>query len=415
MADLEHDVPITPDSVFYVGSVSKQFVAFTLLLLEEQGRVSLEDDIRKYLPEFPDYGTPITIRHLIHHTSGIRDYLQLWVLSGRDYLDRVPVQAAYDLICRQKKLNFSPGEQHLYSNSCYFLIPLIVEKVTGQVFKDFAQEQIFDPLGMENSHFHSETSHIIPNRAVGYEQRVDRSFGSLAMRFALVGSGGLYTTVRDLAKWDANFYDNKLGLGNSEIIEKMYSNGYLKDGTELEYAFALVNGSYRGLRTVRHSGALGGYRAQLIRFPDQRFSVVVLSNLASIDPLELAYEMADLHLQEQLGEATVADDSVAESGEETRIESFDLSLTASELAEYAGVFFSEELRAGCTISVRNGKLMLKIDYSLERPLRVLDADRFGIDGSQIRFWRDATGRLRGFFLDSEGIEDLLFVKNPLGQ
>jgi CubicO group peptidase (beta-lactamase class C family) len=295
------------------------------------------------------------------------------------------------------------------------LIPLIVEKVTGQVFKDFAQEQIFDPLGMENSHFHSETSHIIPNRAVGYEQRVDRSFGSLAMRFALVGSGGLYTTVRDLAKWDANFYDNKLGLGNSEIIEKMYSNGYLKDGTELEYAFALVNGSYRGLRTVRHSGALGGYRAQLIRFPDQRFSVVVLSNLASIDPLELAYEMADLHLQEQLGEATVADDSVAESGEETRIESFDLSLTASELAEYAGVFFSEELRAGCTISVRNGKLMLKIDYSLERPLRVLDADRFGIDGSQIRFWRDATGRLRGFFLDSEGIEDLLFVKNPLGQ
>ncbi len=171
MADLEHDVPIEPDSVFYIGSVSKQFVAMTLLLLEEQERLSLDDDIRKYLPDFPDYGTTITIRHLIHHTSGIRDYLELWVLSGRDYLDRVPAQAAYDLICRQEKLNFQPGDRHLYSNSCYFLMPLIVERITGQSFKDFAREQILEPLGMDDTHFHSETKHVIQNRAVGYEQQ----------------------------------------------------------------------------------------------------------------------------------------------------------------------------------------------------------------------------------------------------
>lgn len=414
MADLEHDVPIGPDSVFYVGSVSKQFVAFALLLLEEQGRVSLDDHIRMYLPEFPDYGTPITIRNLIHHTSGIRDYLQLWLLSGRDYLDRVPVQAAYDLICRQEKLNFPPGEQHLYSNSCYFLIPLIVEKITGQSFKDFAQEQIFDPLGMENSHFHSETSHIIRNRAVGYEELGDGSFGNLAMRFALVGSGGLYTTVRDLAKWDANFYSNKLGLGRAELIEKMYSNGYLNDGTELVYAFALVNGSYRGLRTVRHSGALGGYRAQLLRLPDQRFSVVVLSNLASIDPLALAYETVDIYLKGELGEGVALGHSVADSGEENQSQSPDLSLTASELAEYEGRFFSTELLAGYTISVRNGEMILKIDYSSERSLRILDSDRFGMDGNQIRFRRDTNGILRGFVLDSEGIKDLWFAKTPLG-
>lgn len=299
MSDLEHGIPLQPDSVFYVGSVSKQFVAFSILLLEEEGNLSLDDDIRLYLPDFPDYGQTITLRHLLHHTSGLRDYLELWLLAGRDYLDKVPIEEAYELVKAQRTLNFMPGTRHLYSNSCYLLFPLIVEKVTGRKFKDFAKERIFDPLGMASTHFHDDNTHLIPGRAFAYRQNGDGTFGNLHMRFDLVGSGGLYSTVEDLAKWDANFYDNKLG-GGRPLIDRMLENGRLNDGSEVDYAAALVNGEYRGLRTVSHSGALGGYRAQLLRFPGERFSVAILCNLETSDPTGLAYKVADLYLEDEL-------------------------------------------------------------------------------------------------------------------
>ncbi len=300
MADLEHDIPITTESVFYVGSVSKQFVAASVLLLEEEGKLSLDDDIRKYLPEFPDYGVPITIRHLIHHTSGIKDYLTLWAQSGRSYLDYMDENEVYKMICAQEELNFMPGNEHSYSNSCYFLLWFIIERASGTTLKQYAHDKIFAPLGMNRSHFHDDYLHIIKDRAIGYALLEDGSFGNLYMRFDLVGSGGLYTTVEDLYKWDQNFYANKIGKSGQALIDTMLTNGRLKDGSEIKYAFALVNDEYRGAGVVRHTGSLGGYRAVITRFPDKRFSVIILSNLANFEPLDMSYKIADIILQKEL-------------------------------------------------------------------------------------------------------------------
>ena len=300
MADLEHNVPIAPDTVFYIGSTSKQFVAMCILLLEAEGKLSLDDDIRKYLPDFPIYDRPLTIRHLIHHTSGLRDDLALWSLAGRDILDSMPEDAVYEMLCRQKALNHTPGEQYVYSNSCYFLLSMIVKKASGESLREYADRHIFRPLQMTSSHFHDDNLYIIKNRAFGYTQNNDGKFGNLHMRFALVGSGGLYTSVNDLFKWDQNFYQNRLGQKDPGLIRKMYQNGKLNNGTELTYAFALQNGAYRGLRTVSHGGALAGYRAELLRFPDQHFSVIILSNLDRFDPSRLAYKVSDIYLENLL-------------------------------------------------------------------------------------------------------------------
>jgi len=194
----------------------------------------------------------------------------------------------------------------------------------------------------------------------------------------------------------------------------MYSNGRLNDGTEIDYAFALVNGSYRGLRTVQHSGALGGYRAQLLRFPDQRFSVIVLSNLAGVDPLSLALETAEIYLQQQLTEDAGPNEAVDEEGAQGATTNPDFSLGDTALDEYAGEFFSRELRTWYTMSAGNDEMLLKVDYSEERPLRALDLDHFGVDGIQIRFRRNTAGQITGFLLDSEGVKGIEFTRTSAG-
>ena len=300
MADLEHDVPIRPSSVFYIGSVSKQFVAACMLLLDEQGKIDLDADVRTYIPEFPDYGYKITIRHLIHHTSGVRDNLTLWELVGRSHLEEIPEEEIFDMICRQKELNFEPGTRYMYSNSCYFLMSIIVERASGLSLREYADKHIFQPLGMQNSIFGDNNRRIIRNRAFAYGKNSDGSFNSMLMRFDLVGSGGLYSTVEDLFLWDQNLYNNKIGNRGQAFVEDMLTNGKYKDGSEVDYAFALVNGEYKGLRTISHSGALGGYRAYFVQFPEQQFSVIILSNFENFLPQNLAQQVADIYLADQL-------------------------------------------------------------------------------------------------------------------
>lgn len=300
MADLEHDVPIRPSSVFYIGSVSKQFVAACMLLLDEQGKIDLDEDVRTYIPEFPDYGYKITIRNLIHHTSGVRDNLTLWNLVGRSHLEEIPEEEIFEMICRQKELNFEPGTRYMYSNSCYFLMSIIVKRASGLSLREYANKHIFQPLGMYNSIFGDNNRRIIRNRAFAYGKNPDGSFNSMLMRFDLVGSGGLYSTVEDLFLWDQNFYDNKVGKRGQAFIDDMLTNGKFKDGSEVDYASALVNGTYKGLKTISHSGALGGYRAFFTQFPEQKFSVIILSNLEVFQPQQLAEQVADIYLMDQL-------------------------------------------------------------------------------------------------------------------
>jgi CubicO group peptidase (beta-lactamase class C family) len=310
IADLEHDIDITPSSVFYIGSVSKQFVTFSVLLLEEQGKINLDDKIQKYLPDFPDYGTHLTIRHFIHHTSGVRDYLTLMSLKGRNYLDNADVDEVYELIKNQKELNFTPGEKYLYSNSCYFMLAMIVEKAAGQSLKVFADENIFKPLGMKSTLFYDDNTDLINNRVFSYNKKEnEEGFDNLISRFDLVGSGGVYTNIEDLFLWDQNFYNNKLGKGGQDIINKMHEEGQLNNGESSGYAFALNNGTYKGLKTVSHGGSLAGYRSQLIRFPEEKFSVIILANRGDANPTTKTHKIADILLKDRFVEETDKNDS----------------------------------------------------------------------------------------------------------
>jgi len=303
MGDLEHDLPITPSSVFYTGSVSKQFVTFAILLLEEEGKLNLDDEIQVYLPDFPKYEAPLTIRHFIHHTSGVRDYLTLMALKGRSYLDNMEIDEVYELIKSQKVLNFSPGDQYLYSNSCYFMLAMIVEKAAGKSIKDFAEEKMFGPLGMKNTLFYDDNRDLIKNKVFSYEKKTEgEGFNNLIMRFDLVGSGGVYSSIEDLLLWDQNFYNNTLGKGGQDIINKMHQEGLLNNGKSSGYAFALNNGTYKGLKTVSHGGSLAGYRAQLMRFPNQSFSVIILANRNDANPTSMSYQVADILLKDNFKE-----------------------------------------------------------------------------------------------------------------
>jgi len=299
MANLELGVPITPESVFYIGSVSKQFVSASIALLALQNKLSLDENIRKYIPEMPDYGTPITIRNLIHHTSGERDYLTLLGIAGVDF-GTYHEEDVLDLICRQEELNFKPGEEYLYSNSGYFLLSVIVHRASGKTLREFAEENIFQPLGMTNSRFHDDYRQLIKNRATGYLPAGKETYYNFISTFDNVGSGGLFTSVEDLFLWDQNFYQYR--VGGKELFDLMHTQGTLNNGEKIDYAFALTIGEYKGLKVVEHGGALGGYRSALTRFPDQKFSVIILSNLSSFNPSEMAYRVADIYLSGQFQE-----------------------------------------------------------------------------------------------------------------
>ncbi len=409
MADLEHDVPISPNSVFYICSTSKQFVTMSILLLEEQGTLSLDADVRTFIPEIPEYARSITIRHLIHHTSGIRDYLTLWRLSGRDHLDHIPEDAVLQMICRQKELNFTPGTKFLYSNSCYFLLAVIVKRASGETLREFAHKHIFEPLGMNNSHFHDDNQHIIKHRAFGYTKTDDGGFGNLITRFDLVGSGGLYTTVEDLYLWDQNFYDNKLGKGSPELIERMLVNGKFSNGEEVDYAFALRHGTYRGAKTVAHAGALGGYKAQLLRFPEHKFSVVILSNLANFNPTARAFEVADMYLADHLEPKVAKADKSPKSKPEA---SDTLRLSKKQLAEFVGAYYSDELDVTYRISRQDRQLFLSVNNRPKIAMKPSGKDAFS-KPFKLFFRRDEHERVVGFTIDAGRVTNLNFMRKSV--
>lgn len=406
MADLEHKIPNAPETVFYIGSESKQFAAMAILLLEEEGKLSLDDDIRKFLPEIPDYGRTITIRHLILHTSGLRDYFILWDLSGLDYANNFTNEEVIALIARQKELNFMPGDERLYSNTGYLLLAEIVKRTSGLSLAEYASKNIFAPLGMTHTHFHDDPSLLIANRAWGHLKRPDGSWGLMAFRFSLVGSGGLYTTVRDLALWDANFYDNRLGTGGQALIDRMITPGKLNSGEKLSYACALAVGEYRGLKTVRHGGALGGYRAHMLRFPDEKFTVIVLFNTGNVDPAGYAEKTADIFLADTLGPATVTAEPV--TVEEKKTEPFAPSTT--QLAAYVGEYESGELLVRYRVIDDNGALSVVIRDAVTRPLKPLEKDVFSMNDAVIRFTRGRSGAVDGLTVEAGRVKNLRFAR-----
>jgi CubicO group peptidase (beta-lactamase class C family) len=299
MANLEYDIPISPNSVFDIGSNSKQFTAMCIVLLARQNLLTLDDELQKHIPEIPQYSHPINLRHLINHTSGLRDYLNLMDLGGMIYENDYPDEEIIEIIARQQSLNFKPGNEQLYSNTGYFLLAQIVKRVSGKSLRVFSQEHIFTPLGMENTHFHDNFKEIVRNRADGYAPKDDGSFQIDMSLLDCCGDGQLYTTIEDLFLWDRNFYHNILGGYGQDLIEEITTPGKLDNGEPISGAFGLQIGDRQGLKTINHGGSWMGYRSEFIRFPDSHFSVVCLANLGTFNPTKLAFQVADIYLEDK--------------------------------------------------------------------------------------------------------------------
>ncbi len=404
MAKLEDDLVMTPAKVFDIGSVSKQFTAACVALLSLQQKISLDDDVRKYIPELPVYERPITIRHLLHHTSGLRDYNVLLELAGfRPDADCPTVEEALTIICRQKRLNFPPGEEYSYTNTGYFLLGQIVERVSGQSLNQFAQEHIFRPLGMKNTLFQDDHTQIIKNRASGYSP-AKNGFRLDMSNWDEVGDGNVYTTVSDLYLWDQAFYNHKLG---KDLMDLMLTPGVLNNGQKIDYAFGLVLGRYRGLRTVSHGGAWAGYRASLTRFPDQQFSVICLSNLSTFNPSAVSLKIADIYLADFFKEE-------ATPAKPKEIIPFPLSEKA--LREKCGHYKDPKFGLWLVISLAENKLKARIgrqEYLLTPVAENIFQTIVDETLVSLTFSRDEKGKVRAELVGRGQEKRIFFQAAPL--
>ena len=295
MANLEYGLRIRPDTVFESGSVAKQFTAAAIALLCQDGKLSLDDPVRRYVPEVPEFGAPILIRHLLNHTSGLRSQWPLMVLQGRPTGRAVhTVDEILELVGMMKELNFKPGDEYLYCNTGYTLLGVVVARVSGKSLDAFCQERLFKPLGMTRTQWRDDFTRIVSDRATAYGRKGDGTFFT-AMSFTnVIGNGGLLTTVGDLLVWNENLDHPR--VGGTALVEQLETRGRLNDGFVNEYAQGLVVTAYKGVREISHGGSTAGYQTFLGRFPDSRLSIAVLSNVTASDPSRLAHEIADIYL-----------------------------------------------------------------------------------------------------------------------
>jgi CubicO group peptidase (beta-lactamase class C family) len=411
MASLEHDVPITPETVFYAGSVSKQFTAFAAALAMQKGRLSVDDAIRKWLPELPAYADGITVRHLLNHTSGLRDYNTLLSIAGRRGDEAYDNPTVLRMTARQKGLNFAPGSEYLYSNTGYTLLATIVERATKTPFAAFADAEMFKPLGMTVTHFHTDTTRLVKWRALAYDPaqggyRLDTPSNERA------GAGGLFTNVRDLLKWDENFYT--AAIGGPKVIEQVQTPGSLNGGKPLTYAWGLMISTYRGSRIVEHSGSLGGYRAHTLRFPQHHTSMVALCNLASTNPGNLLRRVADIVLKDRFTQPAARPREPAGGagigGRGANAATPPANLDVETLVSHAGTYTSDEIDAAFTVTATNGRLMLQRDTDAEPfDLQSTAADTFRARGFTIRFERSG-GRVTSLVVDAGRVRGIRFER-----
>jgi CubicO group peptidase (beta-lactamase class C family) len=294
LADLEHNTPVTSQTVFESGSVAKQFTALSILLLAADGKLALSDDVRKYVPELPTYSAVITLQMLLNHTSGLKDWGSIGGLSGWERTTRVYTQElALQIMVRQQSTNFLPGAEYYYSNSNYSLLVTIVERVSGMSLAEFTSVRIFKSLQMNNTRWRDNFRTIVPNRAVAY-RTINDTYEQLMPFENIHGHGGLLTTVDDLLKWNALLETH--ALGGDKVFKERIRCGTLNNGKNITYAAGLQVSQFNGFREIAHSGATAGYRAWLAYYPDKRLSVVLLSNDASFAPSGMGRQVANVFL-----------------------------------------------------------------------------------------------------------------------
>lgn len=341
MANLEYGVPISPATIFHMASISKQFTAYSIVLLASKGKLRLDDDIHKYLSWFPDLKAKITIRHLLNHTSGIRDQWQLLAIAGTRLDDVITQQQIIKILGQQQALNAQPGEQYNYSNSGFTLLAEIVQSVSGQSLRKFTDSAIFKPLGMKQTHFHDDYTEIEKDRAYSYQWKGVSSFSNSILSYSVSGATSLFTNINELSKWVMNFYAPV--AGSQADIDQLVQNGKLNNGVELSYALGISSDKYKGYRQYSHSGADAGFRTYITTFPDLKMGFIVFSNLGNINVYEKAYNIVDLFIKDTSAKVPAAAISIDSNKAILPNEAFVKKLAGNFIAD-DGVQFSFQLR-----------------------------------------------------------------------
>ena len=363
-ANLEYDVPITAASIFESGSVAKQFTAAAIVLLAQDGKLSIDDDIRRYLPEVPFFGDTIRIRHLLTHTSGLRDQWELLGIEGRGPGTQVHSPATtLDLVTHQRSLNFPPGSEYSYSNTGYALLGVIVQRVSGQSLDEFTQARLFQPLGMTHTRWRDDFTAVVKGRTTAYSGTADRGFKTDMSFTNMIGNGGLLTTVDDLLRWNENFFNPS--IGGKAFVDSLQRRMVLRSGRRITYALGLEVSSYDGVAEVSHSGSTAGYRTFLARYPDQHVSLAVLCNLGSTNPVALGHQVADLVITKPAAAAQSGTPSV--------------SLTASQVAQWVGTYVDRRTDRSLRLGVRGSSLIN--EDSPNADVRAIASNAFRIPGN----------------------------------
>jgi CubicO group peptidase (beta-lactamase class C family) len=378
LASLEHEVPITPRTMFDLGSTSKQITSAAVALLALDGRLSLDDDIRKDLPEIPAVrrSPAITVRRLLDHTSGLRDYTDLLSMEGHGDADLTTTPQGLAILARQHGRNFPAGDEFRYTNSGHFLASILVERVSGKSLRAFARERIFGPLGMTDSTYFDDHTLVVPRRATGYAPRAGGGFEVAMSDWEQVGDGGVQSSIEEMARWAANL-DTGEALGGNALVELLHTPGKLADGTPIPYGLGLFLGTHRGLRLVEHGGAWAGWRANLVRVPERRIAVITLCNISTAATRTLSLAALDAALDalpasERPAGARPADATVAAA----RVE-----------ASFAGRYVSEHLGDVAAVEATPEGLSLEGDR-----LRPLGPGKYGVDtgGATVTFSPEGT-------------------------
>ena len=380
IAELEHNVPNTPQTIFESGSVAKQFTAAALVMLQQDGKLSLDDPVRKYIPELPDYGSPLTIRHLLNHTSGVRDWGTVMSLTGAGRGDRVISQdLALDVITHQRALDFTPGSEYSYSNSGYNLAAIIVERVSKQKFPAFVEERLFKPLGMKNSSWRDDYQRIVPGRAQAYSRQGTGPW-RLNMPFMNVyGNGGMLTMVGDWLKWNAMLDSNSLG---APLVNALETRGVLNDGRKISYALGLEVDTYKGLKDVSHGGATAGYQTFLARYPDNKASIGVMCNGTSPSAGGIA--------------AGITDEIFGPYPETPKTEPAKVS--EDELKKFVGIWRNEKTHAPARFVIEKG-----VSRWSGARLVPMGSGQFAAGDNQLKFIFDGDGKpMSAETVDSDG-------------
>ena len=398
MANLEHDIPINTTSVFRIGSVSKQFAAAVAALAAMEGYLDLEDPLQKWIPELPDYGEPLTLRHTLNHTSGLRDYITLMSLKGLRGDDFYTVAELIQVQALQEELNFPSGSEYLYSNSGYVLATEAVARAVGKPFKDYAEEVLFRPLQMSHSHFHDDHNHIVPLRADGYSPHGD-GFRTNMTTLDMIGDGGVYTSIDDMVHWVTALEQDGIRSGLTPILE---TRGVLNSGEEISYALGQSHGEHRGLATIGHGGSWVGFRADVLRFPSQSTSIVTLCNRADASPSGRAIQVADIVLAEHLAPVSEEPNLEAEDRRE-RTEPSEIS----DPSPYLGTYYSPELDVNYEFVNTGGSLVVHMGSNAESELQRISGDTLAAGSRTFRFSRERGG-VTGFELDAGRVVHLRF-------